>query len=204
MRRGGSSAPQDLRSRVRQFRRAAALLAVLGVGVGYLGPWRSTVNGKISSVFRGAKEKVAFKLNPVSPVKAEASSFLPGHPPTMAIDRTKGGDNYWAEGAKGDGIGQTLTVTFDPAIHLGQIGFTLGASSKPEDFVTQPRPKAVRLHFSDGSIKDLMLKDTSDFQAYAVDAKNTTGLGIEILDVFKSTQGKSDCAISEIEFFERT
>jgi hypothetical protein len=200
MRRGGSTARRDLRGRLQQARRLTALLAVLGLGVGFLGPWRSTV----SRTFRGAKEKVVPKLSPITPVSAEATSSLAGHPPTMAIDRTKGGDNFWAEGAKGDGVGQKLIVTFKPAIRLGQIGFTLGASTKPEDFVTEPRPRTVRLHFSDGSTKDLNLKDIADFQSYAIDAKNVGRLEIEILQVFPSTQGKSDCWISEVEFFERT
>jgi hypothetical protein len=204
MRRGGSTARRDLRSRLQKARRVTALLAVLGLGVGLVGPWRSTVKSKVTGAFRGAKEKVVPKLSPVTPVGAEATSSLAGHPPTMAIDRAKGNDNFWAEGAKGDGVGQKLIVNFKPAIRLGRIGFTLGASTKPEDFVTEPRPRTVRLHFPDQSTKDLQLKDIAEFQDYPVDAKDVGRLEIEIREVFPSTQGKSDCWISEVEFFERT
>jgi hypothetical protein len=200
MRRGGIGAPRTMRTRMSQARRAIALLAVLGLAVGFAGPWRS----KVSGLFRGARESVAPKLSPITPVDAGASSSLPGHPPTMAIDRTFGGDNYWAEGAEGDGEKERLILTFDPPIHLGQVGFRLGASSTQAEFVAQPRPREVRLHFSDGSTKDLKLKDTADFQPHAVNAKNTGKLEIEILEVFKATQGGSNCAIADIEFFQRS
>jgi hypothetical protein len=201
MRRGGSGGARDLRSRLRQASRVAAFLAVVVVAIGYIGPWRSTVNGKIRNVVSGAREKVIPKLSEIPPAKADASSSLPDHKPVAAVDRVI--NTYWAEGGPGDGVGQRLVVTFDHPIHLGKIGFSLGASAKREDFATEPRPKKVTLHFSKGS-KDLTLKDSPDFQQYDLNVKNTDKVEIEIVSVNRHPESGSNCSIAEVEFWERT
>ena len=48
MRRGGSGG-RDLRSRLRPATRVIAVVAAALVAIGYLGPWRSTVNGKVNA-----------------------------------------------------------------------------------------------------------------------------------------------------------
>lgn len=207
MRRGGSVAQRTLRSRLYQMRRVVALVAILGLGVGYLGPWRSTVNTKIRSGFRGIREVVAPRYNEISPDSLEGTtSSLPDHPPEHAVDDII--QTYWAENAEGDGTGQRFVVSFDSPVDFGKIGFRLGASTKPEDFATQPRPEKVRLHFSDGTAevatKDLTLKNTADFQEHDARAKDTVRLEIEILSTNRSLQGGTACSIAEIEFWERT
>ena len=209
MRRGGSGG-RDLRSRLRQATRVIAVVAAALVAIGYLGPWRSTVNGKVKNVIRGAREKVVPKLDEIPPAKVDASSSLPDHKPALAVDRVT--NTYWAEGAPGDGVGQHLVVTFDHPIdhpiRLGKIGFWLGASTKREDFATEPRPKKVRLHFSKGSkeftAKELTLKDSPDFQQYDLNVKDTDKVDIEIVSVNRSPESGSDCSIAEVEFWERT
>ena len=209
MRRGGSSG-RDLRSRLRQATRVIALVAAALVAIGYLGPWRSTVNGKIRSAVRGTREKVIPKLNEIPPAKVDASSLLPDHKPALAVDRVT--NTYWAEGAPGDGVGQHLVMTFDHPIdhqlRLGKIGFSLGASTKREDFATEPRPEKVRLHFFKGSkeftAKELTLKDSPDFQPYDLNVKDTDKVDIEIVSVHRSPESGSDCSIAEVEFWERT
>jgi hypothetical protein len=206
MRRGGSAAQRTLRSRLYQMRRVAALVAILGLGIGYLGPWRSTVNTKVRSGFRGIREVVAPRFNEISADSVEGTtSSLPDHPPQHAVDDVI--QTYWAENAEGDGTGQRFVVSFDSPVNFGKIGFRLGASSKPEDFATQPRPEKVRLHFSDGTsevaTKDLTLKNTADFQEHDARAKNTVRLEIEILSTNPSLQGGTACSIAEIEFWER-
>lgn len=206
MRRGGTAAQRTLRSRLSQGRRLVVLLAVVGLGLGYLGPWRSTVNTKVGNSFRGIREMVAPRFNEISPDSVEGTtSALPDHPPEDAVDDIK--QTYWAEGAEGDGIGQRFVVNFDPPVNLGKIGFRLGASTKPEDFATQPRPERVRLHFfgpaSSVSTKDLSLKNTADFQQHDAKAKDTVRLEIEILSTNPSLEGGTATSIAEIEFWER-
>lgn len=206
MRRGGTAAQRTLRTRLYQARRGLALLAVLGLAVGYLGPWRSTVNTKIRSGLGGIREMVAPRFNEISPDSVEGTtSALPDHPPRDAVDDIK--QTYWAEGVDGDGTGQRFVVSFDSPVNFGKIGFLLGASSKPEDFATQPRPKEVRLHFFDPaskvSTKDLTLKNTAEFQEYDARAKDTVRLEIEILSTNRSLDGGTATSIAEIEFWER-
>jgi hypothetical protein len=205
MRRGGSGA-RDLRSRLRQATRVTAVVAAALVAIAYVGPWRSTVNDKVRDVFRGAREKVIPKLNEIPPATVDASSSLPDHKPAAAVDRVT--NTYWAEGAPGDGVGQHLVVTFARPIHLGKIGFSLGASTKEGDFATEPRPKEVLLHFFNGSkeltSKKLTLKDSPDFQQYDLNAKSTDKIDIEIVSVNRSPGSRSDCSIAEVEFWERT
>ncbi len=201
VRRGGSASYRTLRGKARRYTRVFALVAALAVGVGFVGPWRSTLTGGPRGLFRSAQKKVTPKLNPVRPVNAEASSALAGHPGTAAVDGIK--NTYWAENAPGDGDGQQLVLTFDPPVHLGKIGFTVGASSKPEEFVGQPRPERVRLRFADGSMKDLTLADKAEFQQYDLNARNTDRLEIEILSTRRSLQSGTNASIAEIEFWER-
>ncbi len=199
MRRGGSSAQRDLRSRLRRLRRVTALLAALGLGVGFVGPWRSSV----INLPRSLREKVAPTLTLVRPSGVTASSSLPAHPPERITDGKTGPGKHWAEGVNGDGVGERLVVTFEPAINLKKIGFSTGVSQEdPEEFQKQPRPETVRLHFGNGPTKDLTLEDDGKFQFKDVNAKDVRELQIEIRSVYRSLQSGSDTSIGELEFLK--
>lgn len=177
-------------------KRALALGVVAGV-VLLAGPWRSAV----SDVYHRVRGTVSARYEPVRPVQADASSALAGHPAVDAIDGIR--NSYWAEGADGNGEGQRLTVGFDGPVDLDRVGFTIGASGEPEAFLRQPRPRKVRLHFSDGTSTDLTLRDTAEFQTHKLSARGTSKVDVEIQAVSRGVEGTA-CSIAEVEFFVRS
>lgn len=214
MRRGGvrGNRRQPLR-RLWQARRAFALLAVVGLGIGLLGPWRSTVKAKATEI----RKKVTPHYDEVFAKNIEASSALKGHDARLAVDTVK--NNYWAEDAEGNGEGQWLQVTFSRPVNLGKIGFRVGAADNVEDFATQPRPAVVLVESlapppspagqrrsvdATPNSATIELKDTRDFQAHSVKMPGTTALKILIVDVATSVATGSACSIAEIEFFEKS
>lgn len=198
MRRGGSE-PGTARKggRVKKTLAIVGGVAAVGLAIGLLGPWRSSVDKKVGSVKRTVKPT----FDPVHPVAVTASSELKDHPAALAADGIS--NTYWAESAKGKGEGQALVLQFDPAVDIGKVGVLSGASGKPEDFLAQPRPKTLHLIFSDGTTTDLSLKDTAKFQSFNVKTKQITKLEVQIASVYSSVQGGQDAAISELEFYQK-
>ncbi len=174
-------------------------LAVVAAIVGLAGPWRSNV----TDAFHSARKKVAPKFQPVNPVKAEASSSLSGHGPELAIDT--GSNTWWAEGAKGNGEGQRISVFFAQPVDLGKIGFTIGAAG--DQFLALPRPHDLHITMQGPAdkppaAKDLSVVDKPDFQNFDLTGDAVTRLDIEIRSVYPGQSG-STCAITDIQFFRR-
>lgn len=216
MRRGGVVAGRRVRrgmlARLRSL--LALLLAVATVlaVVGYVGPWRSTVNDRLADAYRAVRRAVAPTYHPVRPTEALATSAAPGHPPTAAIDQAV--NTYWAADTAAErranpdvgdeGEGAQLIVRFAEPVDIDQIGFTLGASEKPEDFLTQPRPRTVHLTFEPSKVgKDLNLKDTQKFQKAKVSARGVTQVSIQIVSVYGAVEGGKNPSIAEVEFFAK-
>jgi hypothetical protein len=173
----------------------------LGMAVSFAVPsLRSVVLGRAGGLLGKVRSVVAPKFEPVRPTAAEATSSLSDHSPEAGIDQIK--NTYWAEGAPGDGAGQTLVAIFDTPVDLDRVGFTPGASAKPEEFVAQPRPKEVHLVFSDGNSKDVRLEDKAEFQSFDIEAKQVSRVEIHIVSVYGSLKGQ-DCSIAEVEFFRK-
>ncbi|MGQ0519571.1 MAG: NADase-type glycan-binding domain-containing protein [Actinomycetota bacterium] len=196
--RDAKMAGRKAKSVYNKFRRVAALLVILGVGLAFLGPFREPANRAYQSVRRVIKPE----FEPVRPVAAVASSSAPGRDPTAVIDGIK--NTFWAEGAPGPGDRQTLTVTFSEPTDLDKFGIIPGASENPAQFVAQPRPRTLHLVF-DGttpSAKDVAVKDSAKFQSFDLKAKGVTSVLVEIVSVHASTGGE-DCAITELEFFRK-
>lgn len=174
-------------------------LAVVAAVIGLAGPWRSHV----TDAFRSARKKVAPKFQPVNPVKAEASSSLAGHGPELAIDT--GSNTWWAEGAKGNGEGQQISVVFAQPVDLGKIGFSIGAAG--DQYLALPRPHDLHITLQGPAdkppaTKDLSVVDKPDFQTFDLTGDAITRLDIQIRSVYPGQSGSS-CAISDIQFFRR-
>lgn len=189
------------RGRLRRILRIAAIVIVLVIAVGAIGPWRDTVFEKAGGIFSSVRQTVAPKYEPVRPTGAEATSSAADHPPLASIDQLR--NTYWAEGAPGKGEGQTLILTFDVPAEIARVGFTPGASAKPEEFVAKGRPKELHLVFSDGSSADISLEDKAEFQDFDVVAKGVTRVEVQIVSVYGSLQSE-DCALAEVEFFTKS
>lgn len=203
--RGGRGAVRDakmagrkVKSVANKFRRLAALLLIVGVGVAFLGPFRGPANRAYQSVRRVIKPE----YEPVRPVDAVASSSAPGRDAKAVIDGIK--NSFWAEGAPGAGEKQTLTITFAEPTDLDKVGIIPGASEDPKQFVALPRPRLLHLIFTGArpSAKDITVSDAAKFQSFDVHADDVTSVTIELVSVHASTGGQ-DCAITELEFFRK-
>lgn len=185
-----------LLKRVAKISAAGAVLVVLAVP-----SLRSEVTGYTQSAYRKIRAVVAPNYSRVTPTAARATSSLPGHPAALLIDGVN--QTWWAESARGTGIGQRVTVVFKDAVDIDRVGFKVGASTQPADFTTQPRPRAIHLAFDDGSTKDLKLKDSPDLQTYGVAARKIKQMTLEIRSVVAGQKGTS-AAIAELEFFVKS
>lgn len=184
----------------RVLRRLAAVLVGVAV-VAVAGPWRSAVSDRISSTARSVRRTISSTYAPVRPTAATASSMLAGHGPEAAIDGVS--NSSWAEGVAGDGVGQQLTLTFGGPVDLDRVGITPGASVVPAEFLAQPRPREVRLTFTDNTVANVTLKDEPGFQAFGVKARGVSSLVLEIRSVYPSAAGGQDASVAEIELFTK-
>jgi hypothetical protein len=171
------------------------LLAVLGIAA--IPSFRTVVVDKVSGAVTRVIHIVRPSYDPVYATGAKASTSTAGHLPTLAIDKFN--NTYWA--AVASDRSPTLTLTFAEPQDLAQIGFDSGAPG--DAFLTQPRPRTVHLVFSNGTAKDLTLKDqdASKAQFYSVDAKQVKFVEIHITSVHAPAGASpSSVAISEVEF----
>jgi hypothetical protein len=99
----------------------------------------------------------------------------------------------------------TVTAEFAAPINLGGIVVHSG-STTDSDFIRHRRPKTIELSFpgTDRPPVDLVLADTADPQALAVDVRDVRTTAIRIVDWFESAAGGDALlAVREIELKER-
>jgi hypothetical protein len=143
----------------------------------------------------------------VTPSEISASSALKADPAENAFDGII--ETFWAEGVRGDGTGQSLTVTFAKPTNLARIGLTVGDQKAPQNFATRPVPRTLELVFYDanGAVvkrEQLSLEQTPKFQKRDADAKGVARMVITIKSTYPPVKGtKSSAAISEVELFTK-
>ena len=128
----------------------------------------------------------------VTPSKITASRALKADPPQNAFDGII--ETFWAEGAHGDGTGQSLTVTFAKPTDLARAGFTVGDQKAPQNFATRPVPRTLELVFydADGAVikrETVALEQTPKFQKRDADAKGVSRLVITIRSTYPPVKG---------------
>jgi hypothetical protein len=191
----------------RRFFQLIAILGLLGIGVIAIGPWRSDAKDKVRGWLDDARAIVQPRYVKVTPSKIDASSALKADPAQNAFDGII--ETFWAEGARGDGTGQALTVTFAKPTDLDRIGLTLGDQKAPQNFATRPVPRTLELVFYDanGAVvkrETLSLEQTPKFQKRDAAAKGVARLTITIKSTYPPVKGtKSSAAISEVELFQK-
>jgi hypothetical protein len=158
------------------------------------------VRNAATDLFGEARKRALPRFVAVNPTGAKATSVLTGHPATAAVDGVR--NTYWAEGAKGSGEKQVLTVAFGQSVSIARIIITPGASAKVEEFRAQPRPKVLHLIFSNGKTADISLEDKPEAQDFPVDVEGANSVEIHIVSVYGSIKG-SAASIAEIEFRAR-
>ena len=170
-----------------------AMVAVLALAV--VGPLRHPIGRRLES----ARKALIPRYEEIYPERAEATSSIPDHGPEMAVDNAA--NTYWAEGAPTRGDGEILYITFEEPVDLGRIGFTSGAQAKPQDFLSQPRPRDLVITFDGEKPRTITLKDKAAFQNYEVDAADVRVVTIRVESVYVSPLGGTATSMGEVEFF---
>ena len=189
----------------RIVRLAIAALIVVGLLAFLLVPsFHNLVVDRVTSTVTTVRKAAFPHFDAVYATGASASTSTAGHLPTLAIDKFN--NTYWAAQAKDPA--PYLKVSFHDPVDLAEIGFDSGAAgtAAADDFLTQPRPHNVHLVFSNGTTKDLTLKDedpkvAKNAQFYPVDAKQVTFVEIHIMSVYATAGASpSSVALAEVEF----
>jgi zinc ribbon protein len=176
---------------------AAIVVAVLAFLL--IPSFHTLVVDRVTSAVTAVRKIVHPNYDPIYPIGASASSSIAGHPPSLAMDKFN--NTYWA--ASTSDHNPTLVLRFQGPEDLAEIGFTSGASgTAPADqFLSQPRPHAVHLVFSDGTTQDLNLVDEASAQFYPTNVKQVTFVEIHVLSTWATANASpSSVAITEVEF----
>jgi hypothetical protein len=206
-RRAGEGAINSAAHLGRKFFQVVAILGALGIAVVAIGPWRTEAKDRVRGWLDDARRIVQPHYSKVTPSKITASSSLKADPPQNAFDGII--ETFWAEGAHGDGTGQSLTVTFAKPTDLARAGFTLGDQKAPQNFATRPVPRTLELVFYDtnGAVirrEQVSLEQTPSFQKLDAAAKGVSRLIIKVTSTYPPVKGKkSSAAISEVELFTK-
>ncbi len=189
---------QRLMAKVRFIFMGIFLLSLLGVNVAM-----PNLRGEVVKKVRGGLSSVQGSINPkfqtVNAVAVAATSAVPGHEPDFANDLVI--NSFWAEAAEGDGVGQTISFTFEAASDLTKVLITGGSTDTPENYLNHPRPKELHLVFDNGGSADVTLEDEfRKSQSFTLKgAKGVTKVDVVVSSVYKGRAGL-DSAIAEIEF----
>jgi len=179
--------------------RVGAILTIIGVGALAVGPWRGGIADWMGDRYDSIRRVVAPRIETVLAVEAVASSSAAGHGPENLVQSTA--NRYWAEGARGPGIGESVTLHFATSVDIDTIVVTPGPSGEGVAFTSQPRPKKLRFTFSDGTSTIMMLADERTDQSTDVDANGVESVLVVILEAYPAAQGGGrDTSITDIEF----
>jgi len=196
----GARPGQQRRKREHRNRRVvrSSIAVVLITAIALLaGPFR----GNVTDAYHKIKGKVTTKYQPVKAVNARSSSAAKGHPPTNAIDGVK--DSAWAEGVRGDGVNESITLRFGGKVNVDRIGITPGASDNQKKFLAQPRPKQIRIEFSNGRQQVVTLTDSASFQQFDVRGQGVDFVRLVMIAMYPGQSGH-DASIAEVEFFSKS
>ena len=169
-------------------------------------PENTELRGKLARV-----EELIEQANRVPPISMDAvtavdatsyliqSSYSLYHTP----DRMMDGDlsTAWVEGASGDGIGESVTFTFDGTYLVS--GFQIYAGYQKSDalYEKNSRPADLTVTFSNGDEAAVTLADESGSQRIAFDAPAETNSVTLTIDSVYSGSKYEDTVISEIVFY---
>jgi zinc-ribbon domain len=176
---------------------AVLILAVLAFLL--IPPFRATVVSKVTTGVTAVRKLVHPNYDPIHAVGASATSSIPGHLPSLALDTFS--NTYWA--ASANDKAPVLVLRFAGPVDLAEIGVTSGAAgTAPSDaFLAQPRPHQVHLVFSNGYTTDIVLNDSKTAQFNPIDARQVTSVEIHVLSVWAPAgAAPSSVAIAEVEF----
>jgi hypothetical protein len=171
-----------------------AVILVGGLAYGAFPSFRTTVNNQVSSVVNNFTGNISAP-KPVHATSVKASSAVTGHDGSLAVDAFS--NTYW-EAALAKDPHPTLTVGFAPNTNVTVMLFVSGNTANE---LSEARPKALHIVFSNGASQNITLVDTGSSQQFNITgATSISGMTIEITSVYASTS-LNDVALSDVEFF---
>lgn len=103
----------------------------------------------------------------------------------------------WVEGKRGQGEGEYVVVDLGKTHQVNGVQIMNGYHKNVRLFRANSRVRTVRLAFSDGSRRNITLKDEAGVQTIEFPALETRWVQFEIRSVYKGTKYK-DTAITEL------
>jgi hypothetical protein len=139
----------------------------------------------------------------VMPSSTTATSSSVGHAASQATNGAA--SSFWQSlPTRTSGVGQAITVHFSSASRISYIGVISGAGVSPAGFLSEARPKTVRLTTPGSKPVSVTLLDIPSFQKVDLAEPNAaTEMTVEILSVYPALKGTS-VAIDRLEFFTQT
>jgi hypothetical protein len=176
-------------------KRAIGILAVLGIGVTLIGPWRDGVIDRVQDIAGEIRDVVSQRHETVSYTPSASSE----HRPVTNI-RDEASNTSWAEGERGRGRGASVTLMLDEPRKLTEIRIIPGASEVEADFLAQPRPMEIRLDFSNGAKQSIKLRDKPrEVQEFALKLEGEVdSVKLTIVELHVSGITLPTCAITEV------
>jgi hypothetical protein len=167
---------------------------VLGIG---LGPARAWLESHVLGLEHQAQVQLSQRYVDVVPVKASASSSVPGHRAMLAIDGVQ--QTYWL--TRSDGTGVVLTIRFAGPQDIARVGLLSGEPGA--SYTAQARPRTVELIADGRPPVTVSFDDTTGFQNRPVSLRDVTVITVVIKNAYPGQQGQA-VAVRELEFFART
>jgi hypothetical protein len=183
-------------------KKVAMVLMMLGI----LGSWfaipsfQGEVMRRVRGGFGGIQDMFNPQISPVNAIAVASTSSVAGKEANLAADLVV--NSFWAEGAEGDGVGQTISFTFAEPTDLTKVLITAGDTDTPENYVNNPRPKELHLVFDTGGSADLKLIDAEFRKSQGFNLKGAKGVSkvdIVISSVYPG-RGGTETGIAEVEF----
>ena len=146
-------------------------------------------------------------------IRVSASSFLTErdglkHPANQAHDRSMA--KVWSEGVEGNGIGESLTFTFQTkqkdTVDLGVTSCAIGIGHQGSEklFRQNGRPKVIELSVDGVPTSRLQLKDVMGLQRFeisklALERPSEHTITLKIVDIYAGSKYEDTC-IAEVYF----
>lgn len=139
--------------------------------------------------------------NPVKEARA-SSSYDREHATHIADNLLDDNlETNWAEGAKGDGTGQSVWFEFWDEYQLDEFRIWNGDFTSEEQYKEYGRPERIVLTFSDGSSQEFTIEDVMNGQKFVFETPVVThSVEVTIASVYPGEKFKETTVISEINF----
>ena len=186
-----------LRKVYRRARVALGVVILLGVVIyGAYPPFRSLINGKVSSVKSSITKSVDRHYVPIHAISWNANLQESGHSGYLAIDGFT--NTYWLAPYNGSDS-PTLTLRFSHPVTLTRMILYSGAS---DNYLAHGRPSLLVLVFSNQESFTITPQDTPKQQTLNIsNAVAVKSVSIAVNQTYPGNGKNPDVAISDIELF---